>query len=264
MQTTKIVRALILVGGVLAGVAATAMPASAQVVHSISFGAGMFTPRSEDNRTTGDVWYADLNQPVAFYDVNGKPVTGSLAFDIKSFRSLPVYGEWHIGFGNHVEVGVSGGYANQTVKSAYRDLVNSNGSDNPADWTEITQDLRLQTIPISGVVRFLGGRPGHFQPYGGAGVVAVIFNYTETGDFVDSTDWSTIYNAKYTTGWKVGYGPVVLGGARVPLGGDVYALNFEGRYQWAVGKTGGFDAGFLGDKIDLGGWFLGASFLIRF
>jgi hypothetical protein len=44
----------------------------------------------------------------------------------------------------------------------------------------------------------------------------------------------------------------------------VYALNFEGRYQWLVGNTGGFDAGFLGDKIDLGGWGLNASFLIRF
>lgn len=263
MLNMRMLRIVLRVSVLSSALLAVAVPAAAQIVHSVSFGVGMFTPRSVDNRASGDVLYADLHQPAI--DPADPNTTSSLLFDIKDFRSVPVFGEWHIGFGNHFEVGVSAAYANQTVKSIYRDVANSNGT--PADFsddTNIAQDLRLQTIPISGVVRILGGRPGHFQPYGGGGVVAVIFKYTETGDFVDySVDPWLIYNAKYEANGTA-YGPVILGGARVPLGGDVYALNFEGRYQWVVGKTGGFDAGFLGDKLDLGGWYLNAGFMIRF
>ena len=46
---------------------------------------------------------------------------------------------------------------------------------------------------------------------------------------------------------------ILLGGLRMPLGGDVYALTVEGRYQWGSGDTGGAANEFLGDKIDLGG-----------
>lgn len=257
MQTTRVMRALVLVGSILTSVAVAA-PASAQVVHAVSFGAGMFTPRSIDNRVEGDVWFEDLHQPI----IEGTNVTGSLAFNVKDFRAWPVFGEWHIGFGKHIEVGVSLAYSNQTVHSVYADLVNGHGTPSTSDDTEIAQDLRLQTIPVTGVVRFLSGQPGRFQAYAGAGVVADIFKYTEAGDFVDTSDF-TVFSDRYTASGTA-FGPVLLGGIRTPLGGDVYALNFEGRYQWAVGKTGGFDAGFLGDKLDLSGWFLNASFLIRF
>ena len=260
MKLMRIGRTLILAGGVLASLMVAAVPASAQVVHSISFGVGMFTPKSIDNRADGDVWVADLTQPVI--PGTNPAITGSLAFDIKDFRSWPVSGEWHIAFGKHVEVGVGVGFTNQTVHSVYRDMVNGHGTVDTSDDTEIAQDLRLQTIPISGVVRFLAGRPGHFQPYAGVGFTAIVFRYSETGEFVDTSDF-TVFSDKFTANGTA-LGAVILGGARVPLGGDVYALNFEGRYLWAVGKTGGFDAGFLGDKLDLGGWFLGSSFLIRF
>jgi len=260
-MTSGILRTVTRVSVLVVGMIALAAPASAQVVHSVSFGAGMFSPKSFDNRADGDVWVADLSQPVI--PGTDPPITGSLAFDISDFRSIPVYGEWHIGFGDHLEIGLGAAFANQTVQSVYRDLVNGHGTATTFDDTEIAQDLRLQTVPITGVVRFLGGRPGHFQPYAGIGVVATVFRYSETGEFVDTADWSTIYSAKYKTNGTA-VGPVLLGGARVPLGGDVYALNFEARYQWVVGKTGGFDAGFLGEKIDLGGWYLNAGFLIRF
>jgi hypothetical protein len=248
---------VVLLAAVLAFVAA---PAAAQVVHSLTLGAGIFTPRSADNRATGDTLVADLNQPIIPW--TDPPATGSLAFDIKDFRSFPVFAEWGIAFGNHVEIGIGGAYANQSVQSVYRDLINGQGTEDPSDDTEIPQTLRLQTIPLTGLVRFLGGRPGHFQPYVGGGVVAVVFKYTESGEFVDTSD-GTVFNDKFVAN-GVAFGPVVVGGARVPLGGDVYALTFEGGYQWAVGKTGGFDNGFLGDKLDLGGWSLNFGFLIRF
>lgn len=44
--------------------AAMAAPASAQVFHSISFGFGVYTPRSFDSRVADDVLVADLTQPV--------------------------------------------------------------------------------------------------------------------------------------------------------------------------------------------------------
>jgi hypothetical protein len=241
--------------------AVLAAPATAQVVHAVSFGGGLFIPRAQDSRATGDVLVADLNQPV----IPGfEPNTGSLAFNIKDFRSYPVFGEWHIAFNNHVEIGVGAAYMNQSVPSVYRDLLNGHGTDTTADDTEIAQTLRLQTIPISGVVRFLSGSPGHFQAYGGGGIVISWFKYSESGDFVDVTDPGLpVFNATFKAN-DVAFGPVILGGVRCPLGGDIYALNFEARYQWIVGNTGGANNGFLGDKIDLGGLHLTASFMIRF
>lgn len=255
----RFVHTLVLAAGVTSALV-TARPASAQVVHAVSFGVGIFTPKSVDNRVKGDVWVADLNQPVIAGTLPAS--TGSLDFSVKGFRSSPLSAEWHLQFGEHVEVALGGGYANQTVKSAYRDLVDGHGTMTTADDTDILQDLRLQTVPLTGVVRLLSGRPGRFQLYAGGGIVASIFKYTESGEFVDTTDF-TVFPAKYEASGTA-FGPMILAGTRSPLGGDVYALNFELRYQWLAGKTGGYDAGFLGEKLDLGGWSFGASFMIRY
>ena len=58
--------------------------------------------------------------------------------------------------------------------------------------------------------------------------------------------------------------PLVLGGLRMPIGGDIYALTFEGRYQWGSADSGGAANEFLGDKIDLGGGSISFGFLVRF
>ena len=251
------VRSIVRTSLLAAMLTAVATPAAAQVVHSISFGAGLFVPRAESSRAEGDVLVADLNQPV----IPGSSVTGSLAFKISDFKTVPVFAEWHIAFNDHVEVAVGGGFTNASVPSVYRDLVNGHDTDTTADDTEIQQTLKLQTIPITAVVRFLGGRPGHVQPYGGGGLIVSFFNYKETGDFVDLSD-GTIFNATYKVN-DVAFGPVILGGLRIPLGGDIYAINAEARYQWIVGKTGGAP-NFLDDKLDLSGWSILGSFLVRF
>ena len=73
---------------------------------------------------------------------------------------------------------------------------------------------------------------------------------------VQDPDWNS---------WLYGaFAPVVVGGIRVPMGGDVYSLSLEGRYQYGVGKTGGEDAGFVADKIDLSGGSFNVGFLVRF
>lgn len=232
-----------------------AVPASAQVVHSLTIGAGIFWPRGFDQRVEGDVLVANLTQPEVF---PGTGVTSSLEFDISDFRSYPIYGEWNMGFGDRIEVSVGVGYQNKSVNSRYRDLVNTAAND-----ADILQVLRLRTIPISGTVKFLPfGQPGGFQPYVGGGISAVSFHYTETGDFVDPSTLE-IFNDKFSAS-GFAFGALIFGGLRMPLGGDVYALQVEGRYLFGSGDTGGVDAGFLGDKIDLSGGSLNFGFLIRF
>lgn len=260
MANASRVRSIVRISILAVALSAVATPAFAQIVHSVSFGGGIFFPRSQDNRTTGDTLVANLNQPVIPGTV--PPVTGSLAFNIQDFRSIPIFGEWHLGFGNHFEVGIGAAFMNQSVDSVYRDLVNGHGTETTADDTEIAQTLRLQQIPISVVARVLSGRMGGVQAYGGGGIIFNYFNYQENGEFVDTSDF-TVFPAKYQVK-DFAYGPVLLGGVRIPVGGDVYAINFETKYQWIVGNTGGLDNGFLGPKLDLSGWHLNGSFLIRF
>lgn len=229
-----------------------AVPASAQVVHSITFGAGIFWPRGFDSRVEGDVLVANKTQPEVF-----PGATASLDFEVSDFRAYPIFGEWNMGFGHHIEVSVGVGYQNKNVKSRYKDLINTEQND-----ADILQELRLRMIPISGTVKFLGGQVGGFQPYGGAGISAVNFKYTETGDFVDPSTLE-IFNDQFTAD-GFAFGALIFGGLRMPLGGDVYALQVEGRYLFGSGDTGGAEAGFLGDKIDLSGGSLNFGFLIRF
>ena len=236
-----------------------AAPASAQIVHSVHFGVGGFFPRGLDTRVAGDVLVANLHQP----EVVGYPgVTSSLAFDFDDFRSWTFFGEWNIAFGNRVELGLGSSYYSSTVHSLYRDLEHGLRPNQP----NIEQDLRLRVIPFTTVVRFMPfGRPSNFQPYVGAGFGILNFRYSEIGEFVDPETLEIFDNfaepfvAKGTT-----VGPVLLGGLRMPLGGDIYAFTLEGRYQWGSGDTGGADNNFLGDKIDLAGGQLNFGFLIRF
>ena len=257
--------------GLVLGMTLAATPASAQIIHSVQFSGGLFFPRGFDSRAPGDVIVENL----IGFEVDG--LTTALAFPevegcfdafnvqshppscLKGFRTGQILGEWNLGFGERIELGLGLGYAAKTVQSLYRDWEDIDGTD-------IRQDLRLRTIPISGVVRFLPfGRAGDFQPYAGLGIAAINWRYSESGEFLDPstldifTPPSGRYLAKGTA-----VGPVLLGGLRLPLGGDIYALTLEGRYQWATGDTGGAAKEFVGDKIDLGGGQFNFGFLVRF
>lgn len=241
-------------GLLLLALVLTAVPAAAQVVHSLNIGAGLFMPRGFDSRTNGDVLVADLTQPEVL-----PGTSGSLDFDIGDFRTASIFGEWNVAFGDRIEVGAGVAYMRRTVASRYLDLIHGERPARP----EIEQDLKLRIVPVTGVVRFLPfGRAGSFQPYVGAGIGILNFRYSETGEFVDTTDFAIFEDRYVAKGTAVG--PLLLGGMRMPIGGDIYGLTVEGRYQWGTGDTGGSNAGFLGDKIDLGGGSLNFGFLIRF
>jgi hypothetical protein len=244
-------RTLGCVSGIAFGMLMLASPASAQVVQSIQVGGGWFFPRGEDSRVVGDVLVANLT--------NKGTIPGysdALLFDIGDFRSGNVVGEWNVTFGDRVEIGASLGYSSQSVPSVYQDFENANGF-------EIRQELKLRIVPVMGIVRFMPfGRAGTVQPYVGAGLGALNFRYSEAGEFVDPSNLD-IFEARYTaTGTTLG--TALLGGVKLPLGGDIYGLNIEYRYQFGSGNTGGASNGFLDEKIDLSGGTFNFTFQVRF
>ena len=231
--------------------ALTSGSAQAQVVqvsrggdsrHAIGFNFGGFFPRGEDSRDVDDTILADLDD---------------LAIQVKDFRNVTFGGEYLFGISDFLEAGVGVGYYQKTVNSVYANFVNTNGS-------EIEQDLKLRMVPVTATIRFLPvGRSGPVQPYVGGGVAIINWRYSEIGDFVDFDNNNTVFsnrsNPFVADGTAVG--PVLLGGVRFPIG-DAMTFGGEVRWQKATGDTGGIDAGFLGDKIDLGG--ASAAFTIHF
>lgn len=239
--------------GLIVALVGTAVPASAQIVQSVQVGVGAVFPTGFDARANGDVLVRDIvgaSLPAA------PDLTDALAFSIKDFRAGQLFGEWDVTFGNHLEVGAGVGYHQRSVPSVYNDLVDQQGG-------EIEQTLRLRVVPVSGVVRFLPfGRAGGVQPYVGVGAAALQFRYSEIGRFVDPTTLDLFDDRFVTSGTAPG--GILLGGIRVPMGGDIYGLGLEVRHVFGVGNTGGLAKGFLGDKIDLGNTQLNFSLLVHF
>jgi hypothetical protein len=99
------------------------------------------------------------------------------------------------------------------------------------------------------------------QPYIGIGAGLLNWRYSETGEFVDfDVEPPLIFREGYVaTGRELA--PVVIGGLRV-LAADVWTVGGEVRWHKADGDTGGRSAGFLADRIDLGGWT--ANFNLQF
>ncbi len=239
-------RKLVQTAGMFAFVVGAASTASAQVVQSLNVGGGFVWPSGYDARF-------DVDRETLIANLTSED---PLQFDISRFRGGQFFGEWNVAFGDHVEVSGGVSYYQRTVPSVYRDLVDESGRD-------IAQNLKLRMIPITGIVRFMPvGSASEFQPYVGAGLAVINWRYSEAGEFVDPADY-TIFGARYVAS-AVDIGPVFVLGARVPLDGDIYGLTIEYRYQWATGDTGGIDAGFLGDQIDLRAGSLTFGFLIRF
>jgi hypothetical protein len=218
-----------------------APPASAQIVQALHVGGGAFFPRGDIGRVNGDVLIEDLN---------------SLVFHIGDFTSGQLFGEWLFQFGKHIELGAGVGYYSDGTASLYRDYYHP-------DESEINQELHLRVVPVSGFVRFLPfGRPSTVQPYFGVGLSALNYRYAESGEFIDFSDFSTFHHQYVATGTAVG--PLALAGIRIPIKGDIWAFTTEWRYQGGSGETGGIPAGFLNDKIDLGGNNWNFGFLMRF
>jgi opacity protein-like surface antigen len=205
-----------------------------------SFGVnlGGFFPKGEDSRVDNDVLIVNRN---------------SLLFDIGDFRGINFGAEYLYGVTDHIEAGLDVSFYQRTVPSIYADVVHD-------DLREIEQDLKLRILPVTASVRFIPtGRNATVQPYIGIGAGLLNWRYSETGEFVDFSDNSIFRDRFVASGREVA--PVVIGGLRF-MGADVWTVGGEVRWQKADADTGGRDAGFLADRIDLGGWT--ANFNVHF
>jgi hypothetical protein len=207
---------------------------------TIQFNIGYFALRGLEARPNEDVLVGDL--------ISAQP----LLFEIKDFNGVNFGGEYLFGFG-HFEAGVGLGYTQRTVPSVYANLTHPNGD-------EIEQDLKLRTIPVTFTARFLPLRRGAaVEPYIGFGLAAIRWNYSEVGEFVDSVD-NSIFPGRFTADGTA-VGPTVVFGLRAPISNFTVGGDF--RWQKAEGDIPD-EAGFLGTKIDLGGWTSAFTFGVRF
>ena len=241
LQSVRFAAGLAAAAAILAPTVANAQirqVSSTEHKQAIGFTLGGFFPRGEDSRADGDVLFADLND---------------LAFEVKDFTGGSVSGEWLFAAGNFLEAGVGVGFYKKTVPSVYRAFTNDNGS-------ESEQDLRLRVVPVTATLRFLPIGHGSVEPYVGVGIGAFNWRYTETGDFVDTSD-ASIFRARYIANGTA-VGPVVLAGIRAPFA-DVWDIGGEVQFQRATGDIDP-SIGLLGDKIDLGGWHALFTMHVRF
>lgn len=219
---------------VLAIVVGLAGPASAQ--QAVTFQLGAFLPKGEDSRVDGDVLVVNRQY---------------LLFDFGDFNGFLVSGDWAAALGEYIEAGAGFGYYQATVPAVYADWINENGS-------EIRQDLKLRNMPLNLVAKILPlGARSAFQPYVGGGLGINFWRYSETGDFL--ADDGTIFRDSFVQSGTA-LGPVAVFGVRGRVSRTAL-LGVEGRYQWA---TADLSQDFLGDKIDLGGFSILASFGYRF
>lgn len=208
---------------------------------TINFTIGYFALRGLESRPQDDILFQDLQ--------SSQP----LLFSISDLNSVPVGGEYLLGVARHVEVGVGLTYAQRTAHTVYANLTN-------ADGTEIMQDLKLKQVPVSFTGRYLFlPRGSPIEPYVGGGLVAIRYNYSEIGNFVDATDFS-VFPARYVTDGTVA-GPTVLAGVRGLVG--KFVVGGEIKWQHAVADVPVAD-NFLGTKLDLGGWTGNFTFGLRF
>ncbi len=207
---------------------------------AVNFTLGYFALKGLDSRVNDDVLLNELQ--------SAQP----LLFKVKDFNSGIFGAEYLIGLASHFEAGVGVGFAQRSVPSVYAKLTH-------ADSSEIQQDLKLRQIPVTFTGRLLLlPRGSTVEPYVGAGIVAIRWRYSETGEFVASD--RTIFPARYTA-QGTAVGPTVLAGLRAPVGN--WAIGGEVRWQKAE-ATKLLSHGFLGDKFDLGGWTGNFTFGVRF
>jgi opacity protein-like surface antigen len=219
-----------------------AAPAAAQ--QSLSFNIGYFDVRGEGSRVLGDTIVENLFADYPF----------ALGYEVSDFNSVTYGAEWLFPLGKFLEGGVGVNYYQKTVPSFYLDLVDD------ATGNDVTQDLRLRTVPITATIRFLPlGRRAPVQPYIGAGVGIIPWNYSENGDFADPSFQTFTWEYK-DSGTAVG--PVIFGGVRVPVS-RAFSLGGEIRYQQADSELDP-SVGFQGTRIDLGGITYQANFIVRF
>lgn len=145
------------------------------------------------------------------------------------------------------------GWSRDSVGSEYRRFIASNGQP-------IAQTTQLNQTGVSAGVRFTpGGRgrrisrfafiPSRLTPYASAGLHAIRYEFSQTGQFVDFTDLSVFNDFFSSKGWTMG--PYVRGGTDVLVWRHL-SVGFDARYTWLQSDLSRDFTGF--DGIDLAGF----------
>jgi len=218
---------------------------------TINFTFGGFFPKSFDSRVEGDVLVENC------FEIDG--ACSFLDFDTDGFKGLTFGGEYLIPIGRFVEAGAGISYYKKTVDSRYALLVADDPSTPQEEEDDILQDLSVRQVPLAFTVRVLPlGASNPIQPYVGGGINVIFWNYKEEGEFVDEFN-DVFIDTFEDSGTKVA--PTILAGIRFAMQG--FSVGGEFRWQKAdadLDPTGGF----LGSKIDLGGYSFQATFGVRF
>ena len=176
-----------------------------------------------------------------------------LLFDVDDFGGGTFGAEYIVGHRTFVEAG--GGHR-ATTSGPCRHL----RAFQDADGSEIDSELKLQASCRSpATLEFVPtGRRAPIQPYIGAGIAALLWNYSETGEFVDPQTLEIFRDQFKADGTEVA--PVIFGGVRAPIGASMM-LGGEVRFRRPKATR---PAQFLGDRIDLGGMTFQANLTWRF
>src|SRR5262245_2846222 len=198
--------------------------------NTISFSVGYFGLKGIESRDPDDVILGEL--------VNDHP----LLFEVNDLNGATFGGEYLFAVNRHVEAGVGLGFSQRTISTVYANLTHSNDD-------EIRQDIKLRQIPVTFTGRFLIlPRGSKVEPYIGGGLAAIRYQYSEAGEFVD--EFGVIFPAVFKTDGTAA-GPMIVAGARAPI--ENWTVG--GEFAWQkVDANVPVEDGFLGTKLDLGGW----------
>jgi opacity protein-like surface antigen len=217
LRVSRVVRTVLLG---MAGVMASAAPGLAS---GLDLRAGGFLPRAESNLFDDDS---------VLYTV-----------DKDDWRGFTGGAEFSFGLGDTLELGLHLDGYGRTLHTNYRDFDRPSGR-------EITQTLKLTSVPMGFTVRFVPLGQHRLTPYVGAGADVVFYEYEEFGEFIDFEDEENLPifdDAFISSGAAAGFH--VVGGLRVPVSHD-FSITGEVRYLWAKTDMGD---DFRGNEIDLSG-----------
>ena len=169
-----------------------------------------------------DTFYVGLFSPVGNGSRSNTDVLKNLPSNL-SFSGIVVGSDALFKVGEHVEIGIGvGAYYGSATQSGFTD--------------------RFFNFPFTGTVRYLPlAEDAPIHPYVGGGIGANMALFLADVPAVAGGSLSDIAFA---------FGPVVLGGVRIPLGDSNIALGGEIRWQ---GGTGSFSGDFKNSEINVGG-----------
>ncbi|MDE0828247.1 MAG: hypothetical protein OSB03_03495 [Vicinamibacterales bacterium] len=202
---------------------ALAIPGVADAQQVIGVSVGTFAAASESSRSPSDVIKARFQ-----------------AFDLGDLNNVVVGGDWMLAFGEYLEAGAGLEFYQKTVSGTLP------LSPPPSD-VELALDMTVRTISVPITARFFPlTRNARVQPYVGGGATIHFWRYTE-----DSTlNLGTLSSQSSVIDQGITLGPVVFGGARVPVGP---AVSIGGEVRYRIREARLTAPVFPGTTLDLGG-----------